>query len=88
MKMKGNLIYLVSVIFILLVGMAMGGCTAIHYASSAQFYTEGKGQHDEAIKNAKQGIALDPQYASNWYWLGIANTNALSNVTKSPDFVL
>ena len=25
-----------------------------------------------AIKNAKQGIALNPQYAPNWFWLGVA----------------
>ena len=67
-----QLIFLISVIFILLVGMAMTGCTTTDYAIYAKLYTEEKGQHDEAIKNAKQGIAIDPNYARNWYWLGVA----------------
>ncbi len=72
MRMKGNFISLISAIFILLVGMAMTGCATTDYATSARYYTEEKGQHDEAIKHAKQGIALNPQYAPNWYWMGIA----------------
>ena len=72
MKMKGNLSSLISVIFILFVGMAMTGCTTTDYAIYAKLYTEEKGQHDEAIKNAKQGIAIDPNYAPNWYWMGLA----------------
>jgi len=66
-----TLVSLISVIFILLMSMMMTGCATTDYANSARYYEE-KGQHDEAIKNAKQGIALNPQYAPNWYWMGIA----------------
>ncbi|MBI4823824.1 MAG: tetratricopeptide repeat protein [Nitrospirae bacterium] len=73
MKRLGDskaLISLISGIFILLI--LLSGCTTIDYALIAKSYTEEKGQHDEAIKNAKQGIALNPRYAPNWYWLGVA----------------
>jgi tetratricopeptide (TPR) repeat protein len=58
----------ISAVMVVLVGCA----TQIDYALTAKTLTEEKGQHDEAIKNAKQGIALNPQYAPNWYWMGIA----------------
>lgn len=51
--------------------VVLGGCTAIDYAFSAM-ELEKKGQYDEVIKKAKQGIAIDPKFASNWYWMGVA----------------
>ena len=45
--------------------------SAADYALNAKNYYE-KGQYDEAIKNAKQGIALDPSHALGWNWLGAA----------------
>ncbi|MCX5799489.1 MAG: tetratricopeptide repeat protein, partial [Proteobacteria bacterium] len=45
--------------------------SVVDHALIAKNYCE-KGLHDEAIQNAKQGIALNPAYASNWYWLGVA----------------
>ncbi len=65
------LISLFSVGCILLTILSMIGCSTVDYAMISSSYHE-KGQHDEAIKNAKQGIALNPQYAPNWYWLGVA----------------
>ena len=46
--------------------------SVVDYTLIAKNYYE-KGQYDEAIKNAKQGIALNPAYAPNWYWMGVAN---------------
>jgi tetratricopeptide (TPR) repeat protein len=40
------------------------------YALTSKNYYE-KGQYDEAIKSARQGIALNPSHAPNWYWLGV-----------------
>lgn len=45
--------------------------SVVDYTLIAKNYYE-KGQYDEAIKNAKQGIALNPNHAPNWYWLGVA----------------
>ena len=41
----------------------------VDYELTASDYYK-KGQYDEAIKNAKQGVALNPSHAPNWYWLG------------------
>ncbi|MBU4583271.1 MAG: tetratricopeptide repeat protein [Proteobacteria bacterium] len=48
--------------------------SADDYALIANNFYE-KGQYDEAIKNAKQGIALNPNNAPSWYWLGVAYYN-------------
>ncbi len=74
------LISLFSVGCILFTALSMIGCATIpvdyekshvDHALIAKNYYE-KGQYDEAIKNAKQGIALNPNNAPGWYWLGAA----------------
>ena len=65
MKMKDNLVLLISVIFIMLVSMAMTGCvtpgvtlpTQIDYALIAKSYTEEKGQHDEGNQKRQAGYS-------------------------------
>jgi tetratricopeptide (TPR) repeat protein len=57
-----------------LLGFCLLACAvnmAPNYTVRAQSLTEG-GQHDEAIKQAKQSVEIDPAYAPGWYWLGVA----------------
>jgi tetratricopeptide (TPR) repeat protein len=65
---------------ILLGIISMTGCaiTPVEYALTSKLYYE-RGQHDEAIRNAREGIALNPGYAPNWYWLGVAYYNKGQN---------
>ncbi len=75
-----NLKFIFIASFIILEIISTTGCatTPVEYALTSKFYYE-KGQHDEAIRNAREGIALDPVYAPNWYWLGVAYYNKGQN---------
>ena len=64
----------VGLAFILLTGGWLIGCAtdrSVSYTLSAKSSTE-RGQHDEAIKQARQSIESNPHYAPGWYWLGVA----------------
>lgn len=65
---------------ILFATISITGCatTPVEYALTSKFYYE-KGQHDDAIRTAREGIALNPRYAPNWYWLGVAYYNKGQN---------
>ncbi len=67
-------IFLAGFAFFLLAAGWLNGCAtdrSVSYTLSAKSSTE-RGQHDEAIKQARQSIESNPHYAPGWYWLGVA----------------
>lgn len=63
-------------IVVLVVIISLFGCAhdlSIGHVLVAKELIEKKGQYDEAIKNAKKSVSIEPSYAPGWYWLGVAN---------------
>jgi Flp pilus assembly protein TadD len=62
-----------SIVGALLLSLAvLAGCSAVDYASMA-FQLEKAGKYDDTIAMAKEAIALNPNYAPGWYWLGVGH---------------